>query len=60
MTSPAEAESQPLVVVSEGHRVGHIRFNRPAKLNPLSSAILLGAECGPGGPSVSATTSIRW
>ena len=46
MTSPVEAASsagaseQPLVVVSEGHRVGYIRFNRPDKLNPLSSAML--------------------
>ena len=39
MTSPAEAE--PLILVSEGHRVGRIRFNRPAKLNPLSSAMLV-------------------
>ena len=41
MTSSTEAEAQPLIVVSEGHRVGRIRFNRPAKLNPLSSAMLL-------------------
>ena len=41
MTSSAGADAQPLIVVSEGHRVGRIRFNRPAKLNPLSSAMLL-------------------
>lgn len=41
MNSSAGAESQPLTVVSEDHRVGRIRFNRPAKLNPLSSAMLL-------------------
>ena len=39
MTSTGE--SQPLVVVSEGHRVGRIRFNLPAKLNPLSPALLV-------------------
>ncbi|MCY3643828.1 MAG: enoyl-CoA hydratase/isomerase family protein [Acidimicrobiaceae bacterium] len=41
MTSSAGAEAQPLIVVGEDHRVGRIRFNRPAKLNPLSSAMLL-------------------
>ena len=41
MTSSGGAESQPLILVSEGHRVGRIRFNRPAKLNPLSSAMLV-------------------
>ncbi len=41
MTSSTEAEAQPLILVGEGHRVGRIRFNRPAKLNPLSSAMLL-------------------
>ena len=40
MTSTGEPSSQPLVLVSEGRRVGRIRFNRPAKLNPLSSAML--------------------
>ncbi len=46
MTSPTGAEpgaepSQSLVVVSEGHRVGRIRFNRPDKLNPLSPSMLV-------------------
>ena len=40
MTSSAESEAEPLVVVNEGHRVGRIRLNRPAKLNPLSAAML--------------------
>lgn len=41
MTSSGGADEQPLIVVSEGYRVGRIRFNRPAKLNPLSSAMLV-------------------
>ena len=41
MTSSGGAKPEPLIVVSEGHRVGRIRFNRPAKLNPLSSAMLV-------------------
>ena len=46
MTSPTGAEpsaepSEGLVVVSEGHRVGRIRFNRPDKLNPLSPSMLV-------------------
>ena len=41
MTSSAETEPQPLLAVAEGHRVGRIRFNRPAKLNPLSPATLV-------------------
>ena len=41
MTSSTGVDSQPLIVVSEDHRVGRIRFNRPAKLNPLSSAMLV-------------------
>ena len=41
MSSSTGAAPEPLIVVSEDHRVGRIRFNRPAKLNPLSSAMLV-------------------